>query len=295
MPCSHKHAVVTGASTGIGRATALRLAARGYHVFATVRRPADADALRGAAPSEITPLLMDVTAPEQIARTVAAVRAHVGVAGLDALVNNAGVGLAWPLELVPLEAFRAQMAVNVDGQLAVTQACLPLLRQARGRVVLIGSIGDRISMPFAGPLTASKHAVLALADTLRQEVAPWGIRVVLVEPASIRTDAVGKLERDAAAALEQFGPEGRALYGAAFQAMTARAVAREMHGSPPEVVAATVAQALESPAPRARYLVGKDARLLAAVAKLPPFILDAVRRRFFGLPRPGSLARAAVR
>ena len=295
MTCSRHHAVVTGASTGIGHASALALAARGFHVFATVRRPADGDALVAAAHDQITPLIMDVTERDQIAQAVEAVRAHVGRRGLAALVNNAGVGVAWPLELVPLETFRAQMAINVDGQLAVTQAFLPLLRQATGRVIMIGSIGDRISMPFAGPLTAAKHALLGLAETLRLELAPWNIRVVLVEPASIHTDAVAKLERDAAAALERFGPRGRALYGAAFQAMTARAVASEMQGSPPEVVAATVVRAIESPAPRARYLVGKHARLLATVAKLPPFMLDALRQRFFGLPRPGSLARATSR
>jgi len=295
ITCSLKHAVVTGASTGIGRATAQRLAARGFHVFATVRRPTDGEALVAAARGHITPLLLDVTERDQIARAAEAVRAHVGQRGLDALVNNAGVGVACPLELVPLETFCAQMAINVDGQLAVTQAFLPLLRQATGRVIMIASVADRISMPFAGPLTASKHALLGLAETLRLELAPWGIRVVIIEPASIRTDAVAKLERDVAAALERFGPEGRALYGGAFQAMTARAVASEARGSAPEVVAATVARAIESPAPRARYLVGKHARLLAILAKLPPFVLDALRRQFFGLPRPGSLARAAVR
>lgn len=295
MTCPHRHAVVTGASTGIGRATTLRLAARGFHVFATVRRPVDAEALAAAAHDPITPLIMDVTAPDQIAQAVEAVRTHVGQRGLDALVNNAGVGLAWPMELVPLDAFRAQLAVNVDGQLAVTQAFLPLIRQATGRVIMIGSIGDRITIPFAGPLTASKHALLALTEALRLELAPWNIRVVLVEPGGIRTDAVAKLARDAEVALQQFGTEGRALYGAAFQAMTSRAVAREAHGSPPEVVAAAVVWAIESPAPKARYLVGKDARLLATVAQLPPFILDALRRRFFGLPRPGSMVQAAGR
>jgi NAD(P)-dependent dehydrogenase (short-subunit alcohol dehydrogenase family) len=295
MPCSHRHAVVTGASTGIGRATTLGLAARGFHVFATVRRPADADALTAAAGDRLTPLILDVTEREQIAQAVETVRAHVGQGGLDALVNNAGVGLAWPLELVPLDAFRAQLVVNVDGQLAVTQAFLPLIRQATGRVIMIGSIGDRITMPFAGPLTASKHALLALTEALRLELAPWNIRVVLVEPASIRTDAVGKLERDAETALQQFGSEGRALYGAAYQAMIARALAREARGSPPDVVAAAVVRAIESPSPKARYLVGKDARLLAMVAKLPPFLLDALRRRFFGLPGRGSMLRAAGR
>jgi NAD(P)-dependent dehydrogenase (short-subunit alcohol dehydrogenase family) len=291
MPCNERHVVVTGASTGIGRATALRLAARGFHVFATVRRPVDAEALQRAAPDHLTPLIMDVTERDQIAQAVESVRAHVEQGGLDALVNNAGVGLAWPMELVPPDAFRAQFAVNVEGPLAVTQAFLPLIRQAKGRVIMIGSIGDRITMPFAGPLTASKHALLALTEALRLELAPWNIRVVLIEPASIRTDAIAKLERDAEAALQRFGAEGRALYGAAFRAMTTRAVALEADGSPPEVVAAVVVQAIESPRPNARYLVGKGARILATVAKLPPFMLDALRRRLFGLPRPGAMVK----
>lgn len=294
MLCTDRHAVVTGASTGIGRATALRLAARGFHVFATVRRPADAEALQRAPRVHLTPLIMDVTEREQIAEAVESVRTHVEPRGLDVLVNNAGVGLAWPVELIPPDAFRAQLAVNVEGQLAVTQAFLPLIRQATGRIVMIGSIGDRITIPFAGPLTASKHALLGLTEALRLELAPWNIRVVLVEPAGIRTDAVDKLERDAEATLQRFGPRGRALYGAAIQAMTARAVAREAQGSPPEVVAAVVLRAIEHPRPKARYLVGKDARILATVAKLPPVMLDALRRRFFGLPRPGSMAQTTV-
>ena len=201
-----RHVVVTGASSGIGRATALRLVGAGDHVFAGVREPADGEALRRAAVrGRLTPLLLDVTDAGQIAAAAATVDGHAGNAGLDGLVDNAGIGTAWPLELVPLDLFRRQLEVNLVGQLAVTQAFLPLLRRARGRLIVIGSIGDRITMPFAGPLTASKHAVASVADALRQELAPWGIRVVLIEPASIRTGAVGKLERDAAG--------GRKLHG----------------------------------------------------------------------------------
>jgi NAD(P)-dependent dehydrogenase (short-subunit alcohol dehydrogenase family) len=288
-PCTSKHALVTGASTGIGRATALELARHGWHVFATVRRTADGDALQHAASGQLTPLVMDVTQAAQIAATAESIQAHVERRGLDALVNNAGVGVAWPLELVPLELFKMQFAINVEGQIAVTQAMLPLLRLATGRLIMIGSIGDRISMPFAGPLTCSKHAVLALAETFRRELAPWNIRVVLIEPAAIRTDAVDKLKADAQHALEQFGSSGEMLYGQAFRSMTARAIAHENQGSPPEVVAQTILRALKSPKPKARYLVGKSANVLATLAKLPPFLLDALLRRILGLPRQGSL------
>ena len=290
-----RHVVVTGASSGIGRATALRLVGAGDHVFAGVREPADGEALRRAAVrGRLTPLLLDVTDAGQIAAAAATVDGHAGNAGLDGLVDNAGIGTAWPLELVPLDLFRRQLEVNLVGQLAVTQAFLPLLRRARGRLIVIGSIGDRITMPFAGPLTASKHAVASVADALRQELAPWGIRVVLIEPASIRTDAVGKLERDARRAVDSFTAGGRLLYQDTYQRMITSAVARERRGSPPEVVAEVVARALTSARPRARYLAGKHARLLAAMnSLLPTPVLDAVRRGIFQLPAPGSMAGPA--
>jgi len=175
--CSHPHVVVTGASSGIGRATALRLAVDGYHVFAGVRRPADGTALCQGAGREITPLLLDVTNGGQISAAADAVAGHVGRAGLDGLVNNAGVGVFGPLEIIPLGQFRTLMEVNVTGQLAVTQAFLPLLRQASGRIVMIGSIGARFTPPFVGALAASKSALASMDEALRQELAPWGIRV----------------------------------------------------------------------------------------------------------------------
>ncbi|HYY79708.1 MAG TPA: SDR family NAD(P)-dependent oxidoreductase [Actinomycetes bacterium] len=290
MPCSNRHAVVTGASTGIGRATALRLCRDGFHVFATVRRHQDAHALEQAAHGPLTGLLMDVTASGEIGQATEVVRSHVADRGLDALVNNAGIGVAWPVELVPPDKLRWQLATSVEGQVAVTQALLPLLRRAKGRIVMIGSIGDRITMPFAGPLAAAKHALRSLTDALRLELAPWGIRVVLVEPASIRTDAVDKLERDVRAAEQEFGPDGWALYGDAYRHMMARSLAREAGGSDPEVVAAVVWQAIARRRPRRRYLVGRDARLLATVAALPLPLLDRLRGKVFDQPRPGSLA-----
>ena len=156
MNCTRKHTLVTGSSSGIGRATALRLAAAGQHVYAGVRKPADGDRLvRSAAGEggEITPLILDVTEPGHIEAAASAIAAH---GGLDGLVNNAGYGLACPSELVSLPAFRRQLEVNVTGQLAVTQAMLPALRQARGRIVMVSTIGVRFSPPFAGPLDAAK-------------------------------------------------------------------------------------------------------------------------------------------
>jgi NAD(P)-dependent dehydrogenase (short-subunit alcohol dehydrogenase family) len=155
MTCAHPHAAVTGASSGIGRATALRLAASGWHVYAGVRKPDDGEALQRAVTSGpgITPLLVDVTDPEQIKAAVEAVTEHVGATGLNALVDNAGIGVTSPMELVSLDTLRNLFEVNVFGQVAVTQGFVPLLRQARGRIVVIGSIGERAL--FGQPEAAS--------------------------------------------------------------------------------------------------------------------------------------------
>jgi NAD(P)-dependent dehydrogenase (short-subunit alcohol dehydrogenase family) len=290
MNCTRRHTLVTGCSSGIGRATALRLAAAGQHVYAGVRKPADGDELtRSAAGGELTPLILDVTDASHIAAAVGVVTEH-SPAGLDGLVNNAGFGLACPTELVQLDAFRRQLEVNVTGQLAVTQALLPALRRARGRIVMVATIGVRFTPPFAGPLDAAKAALAALGDTLRQELAPWGIRVVLIEPASINSGAADKVSRDAAAVMAAAAPQGRALYEDTFARMLAVMQHREANGSSPDVAAATIVRALTATRPRDVYLTGKDSRRLAILSKLPTPVLDAARRRIFRLPAPGSLA-----
>lgn len=287
--CTRRHALVTGASTGNGRATALRLAGDGFHVFGTVRKDADAEALRR---DGLTPLLMDVTEPDRIKAAAASVADHT--ASLDVLVNNAGIGLVAPMEVVPLDAVRFVYEVNVIGQVAVTQALLPLLRSAAGTIVMIGSIGDRVTIPFGGPLTSSKHAVRSLADALRIELAPWDVRVVLVEPGSIRTPTIDKtLPEDTANVLAGYGPDAQRLYGDAYAAMTASFRRRERAGDGPEVVAETISRAVHARRPRAYYLTGKDARKLATLAKLPPALLDRAKRRLFNLPAPGSRRSAA--
>jgi NAD(P)-dependent dehydrogenase (short-subunit alcohol dehydrogenase family) len=293
MNCTRKHTLVTGASSGIGRAAALRLAVAGQHVYAGVRREADgAELVRAAVGGEVTPLLLDVTEASQIAEAAAVIGGHA--AGLDGLVNNAGYGLACPTELVPLDAFRRQLDVNVTGQLAVTQAVLPLLRRAVGRIVIISTIGVRFNPPFAGPLDAAKAALTALADSLRQELAPWRIRVVLVEPASINSGAASKVSRDAAAAMAAASPEGRALYQATFVKMLEVMNRREGNGSPPDVAAVTIVRALTASRPRTVYLTGKNSRRLALLSMLPAPVLDAVKRHVFGLPAPGSLDTQAA-
>jgi NAD(P)-dependent dehydrogenase (short-subunit alcohol dehydrogenase family) len=291
MICAHRHVVVTGSSSGIGRATALRLADAGWHVYAGVRKPEDAPPGKA-----ITPLLLDVTNAEHIAAAVEAITEHVGSAGLNALVDNAGIGVAVPMELVALESLRWQFEVNVVGQVAVTQAFLPMLRQARGRVVVIGSIGDRFTPPFGGPLASSKSAVASIADAFRQELAPWDVDVVLLEPASIHTDAIDKLQRDSKSAVNEFSPTGRKLYGDTYLGMVSAALKRERKGSPPDVVAEKVREVLTMRRPRARYLVGKDAQVLANLVRfMPTSRLDALRRKVFNLPPRGSRATTSAR
>ena len=287
--CTRPHVLVTGTSSGIGRATALCLAARGCHVYAGVRKPADGAALAEAAAGELTPLMVDVTDPAQIAAATQAIAEHVGDTGLAGLVNNAGIGVFGPLELITIEQFRRQLEINVTGQLAVTQAVLPMLRRARGRIVMIGSIGTRFTPPFIGPLAASKATLVTLTTALRQELAPWDIRVVLVEPGSIHSDAAGKLDADARQVMSQASPDGRALYQDAFLHLVAFFSALHHKGSPPEEVAKTVERALTIPRPRASYLAGKNARRMAlAAAVLPPAAQDALRRRLTHQPARAS-------
>ena len=279
--------VVTGASSGIGRACALKLVSSGFNVFAGVRNEEDARGLEGVVPvGRLTPLLLDVTDADLLASAANSVEEAVGEAGLAGLVNNAGVGMTEPLELVDRDELRRQFEVNVFGQLAITQAFLPLIRTAESRIVNIGSVGGWITMPFGGPLCASKHALRSLNDALRMELYPWGIHVSLIEPGAITTRAVDKLEAGVEVAIREFPALGKARYAEAFKTMTACAVDHERAGSPPEVVAQAVLRALTTQRPKTRYPVGNGSRLQSTLAKaLPDRLLDQARFRAFGLPR----------
>jgi NAD(P)-dependent dehydrogenase (short-subunit alcohol dehydrogenase family) len=262
--------VVTGASSGIGRACAIRLAAAGWHVLGGVRTAEDADSLRGQG---VEPLELDVTDAEQIAAAADAVGPQ-----LDALVDNAGIAVAAPLELVPLDELRHQLEVNVVGQVAVTQALLPALRRTRGRIVLMGSIGGRSALPFLGPYAASKHALEAIADVLRVELRPWGMHVSIVEPASIATAIWQKGAERADALSRGVAPGAAALYADRVAAFRSVALARGP-GADPDAVAKAVEHALTASRPRARYLVGRDAHLRAWVERLPTPLRDRVLTR----------------
>jgi NAD(P)-dependent dehydrogenase (short-subunit alcohol dehydrogenase family) len=278
-------ALVTGASSGIGRATARRLDGAGWKVFAGVRKEEDAAALRAEGSERLEPLMLDVLDPEAIA--AAAARVGAEPAGLDGLVDNAGAAVAGPLEALPIEDFRRQVELNLTAQLAVTQAMLPAIRVARGRVVLISSMGGRVALPMTGAYHAAKFGLEGLGDSLRQELAPWGIKVVLVEPGSIDTPIWSRGEEDADRIFAAAPARMRELYGAAVERY--RYVIRETaeRGVPPAKVAARIEHALEARRPRARYLVGMDAQVMARLKPLLPTpILDRLIARAMAFPKP---------
>lgn len=285
--------VITGASTGIGEACALRLDRAGWRVFAGVRRDEDAATLRAKLSARSQPVIVDVADGASIGRAAETVAGMVGGEGLDGLVNNAGIAVAGPLEFLPLAEFRQQLEVNVTGPLAVTQALLPLIRLARGRVVFMGSIAGRLAMPMLGPYSASKHALEAMADALRVELQPWGMHVSLVEPGSIATPIWKKGNEAAAQAAARFPPRADELYRVLSAAMRKAAADAARRGAPPDTVAVVVEHALTAASPRTRYLVGADATLRARIGALVP---DRLRDRLFtralGLPARGSRERA---
>lgn len=277
-----KSVLVTGASSGIGRATALLLARSGYLVFAGVRQTQDGESLKAEDP-RIEPIILEVTDRESIAEAVREVSAHVE--GLHALVNNAGVGLMAPLEFQELSEIERIFAINVFGLLAVTQAFLPLIRKVRGRVVNVGSVGDRFTVPFGGALCASKSAVRSLTEALRLELHPFGIHVALIQPASVGTADIDKLETDARDKLERLPTRARELYGEMYGAMLRRGAAEERSGSDPEVIAEAIFQAVSSSRPDTRYPAGKRATLLTWLPTLlPDRLSDAAKLLLLGLP-----------
>jgi NAD(P)-dependent dehydrogenase (short-subunit alcohol dehydrogenase family) len=277
----------------MGRACAVRLAQDGFSVFAAVRKEQDAEELSRSGAGRVTPILLDVTKEDTIAQAVRAVRDAVGGAGLAGLVNNAGIAVPGPIELVGLDDLRRQFEVNVVGQVAVTQAFLPLLRMARGRIVNVGSVGAKFALPFAGALNASKAAFELINDSLRMELRPWGIHVVLVSPGAIRTSAEAKFAATVEASLTAFTPEEKALYGEQYRAFVEAFLHLESGGVGPEVMADAVARALSARAPKRRYAVGPKSRLLPILFNtLPAAVADAIRLRLFHVYRPfGAAAR----
>ncbi len=281
-----KNVIISGASTGIGRAIALHLDAQGARVFAGVRRPDDAAALATEASPTLTPVTLDVTDAASIASALKEVEAAVGGEGLQGVINNAGIGMGAVEEYVDIDQIRRLFEVNVFGVLALTRAALPALRTGRGRIVHIGSMGGFLTSPFLTPYSASKHAIEAFADGTRRELAPWGLHVALIEPGNIRTPIWEKGILEAEAMREELPEEGERRYGAILDAFIARTEQRAAQGVPAERVAEAAAHALFAERPRTRYRVGPDARLMWWVRRfLPDRALDALLVRMLGLPR----------
>jgi NAD(P)-dependent dehydrogenase (short-subunit alcohol dehydrogenase family) len=294
MAKPEKAVVITGASSGIGRASVLRMSQAGWSVFPTVRKMADRERFLQEGRPNVVPVIMDAEDGASILAAAEEVGNHLQGRGLDGLVNNAGIGTIRPLEHATLQDLREIFEINVFGQIAITQAFSRLLRRARGRIVNITSIGVNIAIPFGGLLNASKSAFGMLSDTMRLELRPFGIRVCAIEPGAIATPAVEKTLGDMERVIANLGPEGQARYGSMLRHFGKLAYEREKSGSSPDVVARAIHHALTSIRPRIRYRAGKHAKLLATLPRiLPESLLDTMRLRMFGMnaaipdgPRP---------
>jgi NAD(P)-dependent dehydrogenase (short-subunit alcohol dehydrogenase family) len=277
--------LITGASTGIGEAGAVELARRGFRVFAGVRKEADGDRLK-AQSSNIVPLLLDVTDAGQIAAAADAVGRAVGERGLAGLVNNAGIVVAGPIEILPLDVWRRQLETNVIGQVAVMQAMMPLLRKARGRIVNISSVNGRIAAPYMAPYAASKHALEAISNALRSELRAWGIRVSIIAPGATSTPIWDKSLAAANALAEQAHQEVFGLYQSDLDAMTSATRELARTALPVATVVSCIVHALTARHPRSRYPVGLKVNLLLRAHKwVPDRLWDWLVQRALGLPK----------
>jgi NAD(P)-dependent dehydrogenase (short-subunit alcohol dehydrogenase family) len=276
---SERTVFVSGASAGIGRATALLLAREGWTVFAGARRADALAALAAEAPAgSVVPLALDVTDESSVRAAADEAFRRTGGAGPAAVVNNAGYSISGPLEDVSDADLKQQFAVNVFGVMAVTRAFVPAMRRrGAGRVVNISSIVGRVSAPFQGPYAASKHALEALSDALRAEVAPFGVRVVVVQPGPVRTEFFGVLRQQMDACNRPDTP-----YANHFNSLDEIVAAMEKSAVPAERVARVVRKALATRWPASRYVVPRRQRVIMALAtNLPAFLTDAGKRSFY--------------
>jgi len=276
--------VITGASTGIGEACALHLDKLGYCVFAGIRKAADGESLRQRASERLVPVRLDISDETEIGQAARNVIEALGGGGLAGLVNNAGIVVGGMLEYLPLDSLRHQLEVNVIGQIAVTQAFLPSLRKARGRIVNIGSVSGLISSPFTGAYCASKFALEALTDSLRLELRPWKMYVSIVEPGFIQTPLVSKSLGAAEELRAQLSAEALQLYGAAIRTV-GKAIERESaKAASTDVVVKAVVHALTARPPRTRYVVGAQSSFQINLARaLPDRWRDALIARHLGM------------
>jgi NAD(P)-dependent dehydrogenase (short-subunit alcohol dehydrogenase family) len=270
--------LITGAGRGLGYTAALKLASVGWQVYACVRT--DADAEKVAAHQGISPVLLDVTSTEHLA----ALRSRLPDQ-LDALISNAGIAVGGPVETLPLDELRQQFEVNVIGAVAVTQAVLPLVRQAGGRIVFISSTSGRVATPSLGAYSASKFALEAIGDALRNELRPWNIHVSLIEPGQIDTDMSKDSHQQHDDNIAKMSPEHQMLYAKHSAGMHKAIDLMDGVISSPEEITVAIERALTDRRPRARYLVGKGSRAHAYTRILPSPLTDAVFSKATGIPK----------
>jgi len=263
--------VITGASSGIGQACALRMDSLGWRVFAGVRTRADGRNLRRKASPLLTPVLLDVTDAASIRSAASLVRGVVRRQGLSGLVNNAGIAYGGPIELLQLSQLRAAFEVNFFGLVAVTQAFLPLLRLAAGRIVNMSSVSGMVASPFLSPYTTSKWALEALSDAMRVELHPWDIKVAVIRPGAIDTPIWSKGRRTADGIIRRAPRRIGLHYG---PIVTSLLSGLKPHGISVDHVADAVAHALTSASPRTRYHVGASVRVVDIFRRLPDRLRD---------------------
>ncbi len=271
--------LVTGASTGIGEATALHLVERGHRVFAGVRRADDGERLQEQAGAGLTPVMLDVTDEAQVEAAAREVGDQLGTTRFAGIVNNAGVARGGPLEYLPLDEWRFQFEVNVFGQIAVTKAFLPLIRTGHGRVLFVGSISGRFATALMGPYCGSKFALEAIAESLRLELHPWDIKVSVIEPGAIKTAIWEKGRRLVDELVDRFPQEAIDRYRPMIELVQRGIEFQDANGIEPGIVARTVEHALFAARPKHRYLVGRDAKIAGhAMRILPDRARDALLR-----------------
>lgn len=271
MTADEQHIVITGASSGIGRATALHLDSLGLRVFAGVRNEADGQVLRKEASGRLTPILLDVTDGHSVAEAVNTVTEATG-GKLFSLINNAGLSLNGPLELVPVEDMKRLMDVNVVGLLAVTKAFIPLLRQGKGRLINVSSGHGLLAIPDKSVYAASKFAVQAISDSLRVELRPFGVSVCSLVVGKVDTAVLGKIEADRKKMIEAADAEVVKLYAPLLEFFDREV--KGLPGVPPSKVANVVARALTAKRPKAAYLVGPGAKKMRNLAWIPVRVRD---------------------
>jgi NAD(P)-dependent dehydrogenase (short-subunit alcohol dehydrogenase family) len=286
QPTGRGAVVITGTSTGIGAATAIRLAELGFSVFAGVRQLADGEALQARTSHHLVPLIIDITDGASITSAARAVTEAVGNGGgLAGLVNNAGIVKPGPIEFQPLADFRMQLEVNLVGQVAVTQAFLPLIRRGHGRIVNVGSIGGRLVLPLHGAYSASKFGMEAISDALRIELRQWSIPVSLVDPGASATAIFGKTLAAIDNVRHTLDERGERAYDEQIDAVRHLVEKTAANAAPAQDVAEAVVSALTARKPKTRYLAGKGAHPVAVAARtLPDRLKDKVVAHEADLP-----------